>query len=75
LSRKPGLLNLEQINAIRQALHVQLTSIVGRKGTAILIRPVCDLNGCFYAKSSWVGDAKAQLTDIDLAKEGHRNEE
>ena len=67
--RKARLLNFELIDAVGQALHIEVTLIVGRKSVAILIRLADDLNRGFHAETVRIGHSKAQFAAIALAKE------
>src|SRR5579863_2593362 len=68
-SRKPGLRNLEPINAVGEALYVQAALIVGRQCVAIVVRLTSDMNGRFYAQTRRIGHFQTQFATIALAEE------
>ena len=53
--REARLLDLELVNAVREALNGQGSLLVCRERTAILIRRARDLNGRLYAEPGGIG--------------------
>jgi hypothetical protein len=73
--RKARLLDFELIDAIGQALHIQVALIVGRQSISVLIGLADDLHRGFHGKTGRIGDFKAQFSAIALAKERQRRKE
>ena len=69
------LFNFDLIDAVRQALHIEIAQIAGRQSISILIGPADDLDHRFHAQTVGIGHSKAQFTAIALAKERHSAKE
>ena len=65
----------ELIDAVRQALHVQVALFAGGKSISIAVRLADDLNRRFHAKTGRIGHSEAQFAAITLAKERHGAED
>jgi hypothetical protein len=69
------LFNVDLIDPVRQALHIEIAQIAGRQSISILIGPADDLNHRFHAEAVGVSYPETQFTAIALAKERHSAKE